>query len=76
MINAKEARAAVAAEQAARKELKAHTIGLVKMMKQMGRSKDWGDGYMEGVTSGLEHGVSVAAKEYFETAWAAETTAE
>lgn len=76
MINEREARAAIAAEQAARKELKDRSYDLVRDMKRDGRTKDWADGYMEGVTAGLGENLRVAAVQYFETAWAAETTAE
>jgi len=71
MINEKDAHAAIAAEQAARKNLKDHTLLVVSAMRAAGRSKDFADGYMDGVTTGLEVGVSIQARLYFEEAWAA-----
>lgn len=62
--------ASIAAEQAIRKELKDKTLDLVKKMREDGRTKEWGEGYMEGVTAGLIPQVRVEAKEHFEKAWA------
>lgn len=60
---------AVAAEQAARKELKERTYDLVRQMKAQGRTRDWADGYMTGVTSGLDYATGEAAKDFLAIAW-------
>lgn len=76
MINQKDARTAVAAEQAARKELKDHTYQVVQAMRAQLRSRQYADGYMAGVTTGLEPGVVLAAYKYFEDAWEDTATPE
>lgn len=67
---------AVAEEQAARKELQLRSVELVKQMKSEGRTKDYADGYIVGVTAGLAPETRIAATQYFETAWLEASTDE
>ncbi len=67
---------AVAEEQTARKELKLHTVALVQDMKAKGKNKDYADGYIVGVTAGLDPATAVVARQYFETAWLEASTDE
>ena len=61
---------AVDAAFAYRDEVDLHTIEVVKQMKANGRSKDFGEGYMEGLTVCMDPAVREIAKALFERAWA------
>lgn len=64
---------AITEHKAARDELRESTVDLVAAMITEGRTKEWGDGYIELICSQVDEHTAKWAKRFFEEEWARQT---